>query len=199
MKPTLLVANRGEIACRIIRAARSLSLRTVAVYSEADSELPHVGMADAAVAIGPERPAESYLNIAAVLEAAKTQGATLIHPGYGFLSENAAFADACAVAGMQFVGPTPEVIRLMGDKDQARQAAARAGVPVLPGRASSIRRMKPSFLRQAIRLAIPCLSRPLPAGAASGCEQSRAPKIWSRPSQPLRAWRKSRSATVPFT
>jgi 3-methylcrotonyl-CoA carboxylase alpha subunit len=133
MKPTLLIANRGEIACRVIRAARTLSLRTVAVYSEADKESPHVSMADAAVQIGPARPAESYLKIPAVLEAAKTQGATLIHPGYGFLSENAAFAAECAHAGIQFVGPTPEVIRLMGDKDQARRAAAAAGVPVLPG------------------------------------------------------------------
>jgi len=133
MKPTLLVANRGEIACRVIRAARTLSLRTVAVYSEADRELPHVAMADAAIEIGPARPAESYLRIPAVLDAAKAQGATLIHPGYGFLSENATFAAACADAGIQFVGPTPQVIRLMGDKDQARRAAAAAGVPVLPG------------------------------------------------------------------
>jgi 3-methylcrotonyl-CoA carboxylase alpha subunit len=133
MKPTLLIANRGEIACRVIRAARTLSLRTVAVYSEADKEAPHVSMADAAVHIGPARPAESYLKIPAVLEAARAQGATLIHPGYGFLSENAAFAAQCAHAGIRFVGPTPEVIRLMGDKDQARRAAAAAGVPVLPG------------------------------------------------------------------
>jgi acetyl/propionyl-CoA carboxylase alpha subunit len=133
MKPTLLVANRGEIACRVIRAARSLSLRTVAVYSQADRELPHVRMADAAVEIGPARPAESYLNVKAVLDAAKAQGAALLHPGYGFLSESAAFARACREAGIQFVGPTPEVIDLMGDKDRARQAAAAAGVPVVPG------------------------------------------------------------------
>jgi len=133
MKPTLLVANRGEIACRVIRAARTLSLRTVAVYSEADRDLPHVRMADVGVEIGPARPAESYLRIPAVLDAAKAHGATLIHPGYGFLSENASFAAACADAGIRFVGPTPEVIRLMGDKDQARRAAAAARVPVLPG------------------------------------------------------------------
>jgi len=133
MKPTLLVANRGEIACRVLRAARALSLPTVAVYSEADRELPHVRMADAAVEIGPARPSESYLRIPAVLQAAKAHGATLIHPGYGFLSENADFAAACADSGIKFVGPTPEVIRLMGDKDQARRAAAQAGVAVLPG------------------------------------------------------------------
>ena len=133
MKPILLVANRGEIACRVLRAARELSLQTVAVYSQADSELPHVGMADVAVEIGPARPSESYLNVAAVLEAARDHGATMIHPGYGFLSENAAFARACGDAGIRFVGPTPEVISLMGDKDRARQAASAAGVPVLPG------------------------------------------------------------------
>lgn len=133
MPATLLVANRGEIACRVIRAARQLSLRTVAVYSEADAELPHVRLADAAVAIGPARAAESYLCADRLLEAARANGATLVHPGYGFLSERPAFAEACAAAGLTFVGPAADVIRLMGDKDQARQAAARAGVPVLPG------------------------------------------------------------------
>src|SRR3569832_1946775 len=132
MKHTLFVVFCGEIACRVLRAARALSLPTVAVYSQADRDLPHVRMADAAVEIGGARPAESYLNTQAVLDAAKAHRATLIHPGYGFLSENAAFASACGEAGIRFVGPTPEVIRLMGDKDQARQAAAAAGVPVLP-------------------------------------------------------------------
>ena len=133
MPPTVLVANRGEIACRVIRAAKSLSLRTVAVYSEADVDLPHVAMADDAVLLGPARAAESYLRSDKLLEAAAATGATLIHPGYGFLSERPAFAQACFEAGLTFVGPSAEVIRLMGDKDQARQAAARAGVPVLPG------------------------------------------------------------------
>ena len=132
-KHILLVANRGEIACRVLRSAHALSLRTIAVYSQADRELPHVQMADEAVEIGPARPAESYLNMRAVLDAAKTHGATLIHPGYGFLSENPAFASACAQASIEFVGPSAEVIRLMGDNDQARRAAASAGVPVLPG------------------------------------------------------------------
>src|SRR3569832_1394352 len=101
MKPTLLIANRGEIACRVIRAARTLSLRTVAIHSEADRDLPHVHMADAAVEIGPARPSESYLKIPAVLGAAKAHGAPLVHPGYGFLSENASFAAACADAGIR--------------------------------------------------------------------------------------------------
>ncbi len=131
--PTVLVANRGEIACRVIRAAKKLSLRTVAVYSEADSELPHVALADEAVLLGPARAAESYLRPEKLLEVARQTGARLVHPGYGFLSENAGFAQACEEAGLKFVGPSAKVIRLMGDKDQARQAAARAGVPVLPG------------------------------------------------------------------
>jgi len=133
MPPTLLVANRGEIACRVIRAAKKLSLRTVAVYSEADANLPHVALADEAFLLGPARAADSYLRGDKLIAAAQQSGATLVHPGYGFLSENQAFARACEAAGLTFVGPTADVIHLMGDKDSARQAAARAGVPVLPG------------------------------------------------------------------
>jgi 3-methylcrotonyl-CoA carboxylase alpha subunit len=133
MKPTLLVANRGEIACRVIRAAKKLSLRTIAVYSEADAQLPHVTLADEAILIGPARAADSYLQGEKLLNAARQTGASLLHPGYGFLSENSAFAKACECAGISFVGPTAEVISKMGDKDEARQAAARAGVPILPG------------------------------------------------------------------
>ena len=133
MSNTVLVANRGEIACRVIRAAKKLNLRTVAVYSEADADLPHVSLADTAVLLGPARAADSYLRADKLIEAARTTGATLVHPGYGFLSERPAFAQACVDAGMSFVGPTADVIRLMGDKDQARRAAAAAGVPVLPG------------------------------------------------------------------
>ena len=133
MNRTLLVANRGEIACRVIRAARKLSLRTVAVYSEADSELPHVALADEAVLLGPPRASDSYLQAEKLLDAARRTGASLLHPGYGFLSESSAFARACEAAGIDFVGPTPQVIQMMGDKDEARQAAARAGVPILPG------------------------------------------------------------------
>ncbi|MGI4815601.1 MAG: acetyl-CoA carboxylase biotin carboxylase subunit [Janthinobacterium lividum] len=132
-RTTLLVANRGEIACRILRAAKTLDLSTVAVYSEADRDLPHVAMADQAVLIGTARAADSYLKTDALLDAARQTGASLVHPGYGFLSERADFARACAQQGLRFVGPTPEVIDLMGDKERARRAAADAGVPVLPG------------------------------------------------------------------
>ncbi|WP_428249644.1 acetyl-CoA carboxylase biotin carboxylase subunit [Ferrovibrio sp.] len=133
LKPKLLVANRGEIACRVIRAARALGLGSVAVYSEADAASPHVALADEAVLIGPAQAQKSYLDAARIIAVAKEYGATLIHPGYGFLAENAAFAEACAEAGIAFVGPTPAQIRLMGDKECARRTAAGAGVPVLPG------------------------------------------------------------------
>jgi 3-methylcrotonyl-CoA carboxylase alpha subunit len=128
----LLVANRGEIAVRIIRAAQSLGIAIVAVHSEADTAALHVALADEAVAIGPSRPAQSYLSVEALLAAAARTGADSVHPGYGFLAENAAFAQAVEAAGLIFVGPTPDQIALMGDKARAREAAEAAGVPVLP-------------------------------------------------------------------
>ncbi|WP_154796337.1 biotin carboxylase N-terminal domain-containing protein [Occultella kanbiaonis] len=129
---TLLVANRGEIAVRVLRAAREAGLRTVAVYSDADRDAPHVRVADTAVRLGPPPAAESYLSIPALIDAAARSGADAVHPGYGFLSERAEFAAACRDAGLVFVGPSPEVIDLMGRKDEARRIAATAGVPMLP-------------------------------------------------------------------
>lgn len=129
----LLIANRGEIAVRIIRAAREMGIRTVQVYSAADAASLAVEMADEAVEIGPPPAAKSYLNIEAVLDAAKQTGADAVHPGYGFLAENADFADAVEVAGMAFVGPSGDMIRSMGDKASARKAAQEAGVPTVPG------------------------------------------------------------------
>jgi 3-methylcrotonyl-CoA carboxylase alpha subunit len=130
---TLLIANRGEIACRVIRTARRMGLRTIAVFSEADAGAVHVAMADAAINIGPAPARESYLNFPALLGAAHATGAEAIHPGYGFLSENAEFAEACAAAGLVFVGPPPAAIRAMGSKAAAKALMEQAGVPLVPG------------------------------------------------------------------
>ena len=129
----VLVANRGEIALRIFRTCRQLGVRTVAVYSDADRDALHTRCADERVRIGPARATESYLAGAALVEAAHATAADAIHPGYGFLSENADFAEACAAAGIVFVGPPPSAMRAMGDKAAARQLAVGSGVPVLPG------------------------------------------------------------------
>ena len=133
MKPKLIIANRGEIACRVISAARKLGIATVAVHSEADADAPHVRAADESHCIGPAPAPQSYLRQDAILEVARTAGATLLHPGYGFLAENSGFARRCASAGLTFVGPSPEVIEAMGDKEHARGLAMRAGVPVARG------------------------------------------------------------------
>jgi acetyl-CoA carboxylase biotin carboxylase subunit len=133
MIESLLVANRGEIARRVIRTARRLGVRTIAVYSEADADLPFVAEADEAVLIGPANVAQSYRNVEAILQAAKSTGAQAVHPGYGFLSENAEFARAVEAAGLIWVGPGPDAISAMGDKINARNLMAAAGVPVAPG------------------------------------------------------------------
>ena len=130
---TLLIANRGEIACRVIRTARAMGLRSVAVYSEADRGAMHVAEADEAVLLGPARARDSYLNIERVIEAARRSGAEAVHPGYGFLSENAGFAQACADAGLVFVGPTADMMIAMGSKSGSKALMEKAGVPLVPG------------------------------------------------------------------
>ncbi|MGH9333701.1 MAG: biotin carboxylase N-terminal domain-containing protein, partial [Vicinamibacteria bacterium] len=129
----VLIANRGEIACRIARACRDLGIRSVAVYSDADRDSLHVRLADEARPIGPAPSSSSYLRMEAILEAAKETGAEAIHPGYGFLSENARFALACRESGIVFVGPPAEAVARMGNKAEARRAARKAGTPVVPG------------------------------------------------------------------
>jgi acetyl-CoA/propionyl-CoA carboxylase biotin carboxyl carrier protein len=132
-EPRILIANRGEIAVRVIRTCRELDIPTVAVYSDADRDALHVEAADEAYRIGPAPPAESYLNLTAILEAAKQGRATMVHPGYGFLAENPDFARACAESELTFIGPPPEAMERMGDKAAARRAAEQVGVPVVPG------------------------------------------------------------------
>jgi acetyl-CoA carboxylase, biotin carboxylase subunit len=129
----VLIANRGEIALRVICACKELGIRTVAIYSDADRNSLHVRFADEAICIGPPRLSESYLNIPSVISAAEIANVDAIHPGYGLLSENANFAEVCETCGIKFIGPPPDVTRLMGEKEKARQAMKQAGVPILPG------------------------------------------------------------------
>src|SRR3954465_4355241 len=129
----ILIANRGEIALRILRAAKELGIATVAVHSTADAEAMHVKLADESVCIGPPPARESYLNVPALLSACEITGADALHPGYGFLSENARFAEILGEHQITFIGPTPEHIRLMGDKIEAKRTAKRLGIPCVPG------------------------------------------------------------------
>ena len=129
----ILIANRGEIAVRVIRACREMGIRSVAVYSDVDRASLHVRKADEAYHIGPATASESYLNIGKILDVARRSGADAIHPGYGFLSENATFAQACVDAGIKFIGPTAAAMEAMGSKTRARQPMEKAGVPFVPG------------------------------------------------------------------
>lgn len=167
MLKSLFIANRGEIAVRIIRAARELGIRTIQAYSAADAESLAVKMADEAVNIGPPHAAKSYLNIPVIIEAAKKAGADAIHPGYGFLAENAGFADAVAAAGMIFVGPSGDAIRTMGDKVSARIAAEKAGVPVVPGSGGRIEDLNEAT-KIAERIGFPIMIKAAAGGGGRG-------------------------------
>ena len=164
---TLLIANRGEIACRIIRTARRMGIATVAVYSDADAGAPHVRQADAAVRLGPGPATESYLKIGLLLDAARRCGADAIHPGYGFLSENADFADAVAKAGLTFVGPTGEAMRRLGGKASAKELAIEAGVPVVPGYQGPAQDLR-TLAREAARIGYPVMIKAVAGGGGRG-------------------------------
>jgi acetyl-CoA/propionyl-CoA carboxylase biotin carboxyl carrier protein len=166
---TVLVANRGEIARRVCRTAKRMGLRTIAVYSDADAGAPFVGEADSAIRIGPAAPRDSYLNVASIVAAAREADAQLVHPGYGFLSEQAPFADAVAAAGMTFVGPSPEVLRRLGDKAEAKAAAERAGVPVLPGH-SGADQQDDAFAKAALAVGYPVMLKPAAGGGGIGMQ-----------------------------
>jgi 3-methylcrotonyl-CoA carboxylase alpha subunit len=167
MFESVLIANRGEIACRIARTARRLGMRIVAVYSAADKNAPHVRLADEAHAIGPAPARESYLAVGRLIEAARKSGAQCIHPGYGFLSENADFAEACARADIAFVGPPPRAMRAMGLKDRAKALMEQASVPTVPGYHGD--RQEAAFLRQqADRIGYPVLIKAVAGGGGKG-------------------------------
>jgi 3-methylcrotonyl-CoA carboxylase alpha subunit len=169
MFESLLIANRGEIACRVIRTAKRLGLRTVAVYSDADAVALHTRLADLAVRLGPAPARESYLAIERVIDAARSEGVEAIHPGYGFLSENTAFAVACASAGIAFVGPSAVAIEAMGSKRAAREAMAQAGVPVLPGYHGAAQELA-DLEREARRVGLPLIVKPSAGGGGKGMQ-----------------------------
>ncbi|MER6390016.1 biotin carboxylase N-terminal domain-containing protein [Streptomyces sp. NPDC059382] len=167
MFSTVLVANRGEIAVRVIRTLRELGIRSVAVFSDADADARHVREADTAVRIGPEAAAESYLSVERLLDAARRTGAEAVHPGYGFLAENAAFAAACAEAGLAFIGPPASAISLMGDKIRAKETVKEAGVPVVPGSSGS-GLTDAELVSAAEKIGMPVLLKPSAGGGGKG-------------------------------
>jgi len=169
----ILIANRGEIAVRIIRAARELGIKTVAVYSEIDRDSMHVKLADEAVCIGPAPSGQSYLNIPALLTTAEITDASAIHPGYGFLSENSQFAETCISAGIVFIGPTPENIRLGGDKARARQILKRKGVPIVPGSDGPITSLD-TALKTAKKIGFPVIFKAAHGGGGKGMKVVRS-------------------------
>ncbi|MXP64737.1 acetyl-CoA carboxylase biotin carboxylase subunit [Roseomonas sp. M0104] len=173
MFETILIANRGEIACRVIRTARRMGIRAVAVHSEADAGAMHVAMADESRLLGPAPARESYLRIEAVIAAARAAGAEAIHPGYGFLSENAEFAEACAGAGIRFIGPPPAAIRAMGSKSAAKALMEHAGVPLVPGYHGEDQ--SPAVLREAAnRIGFPLLIKASAGGGGKGMKVVRS-------------------------
>ena len=165
----ILIANRGEIALRIQRACREMGIRTVVVYSEADTEAKYVKLADESVCIGPPPATASYLNIPSIISAAEVTDAEAIHPGYGFLSENADFAEKVERSGFVFIGPRPENIRLMGDKVSAKQAMTKAGVPTVPGSDGALPEDAKEVVRVARKVGYPVIIKAAGGGAGAVC------------------------------
>lgn len=172
----MLIANRGEIALRIIRACKELGLQTVAVYSDVDRTALHVRLADEAYYLGPAPARESYLNIPKILEVAKKSGAQAVHPGYGFLAENAEFAQACIDEGLVFIGPPPEAIAAMGDKMEARRRMKAAGVPVVPGTDSEADLRDEDLIAEAHRIGFPVMLKAAAGGGGKGMRIVRSPE-----------------------
>jgi acetyl-CoA carboxylase, biotin carboxylase subunit len=170
----VLIANRGEIALRIIRACKELGIKTVAVYSTADSESLHVKLADESICIGPAPSLQSYLNINAIISAAELTDAEAIHPGYGFLSENAAFAEICENCGITFIGPSSESMRLMGDKISARQAVIKEGVPILPGTKEGVNDVNEA-VKVAKKIGFPVIIKATAGGGGRGMKIVHSP------------------------
>jgi acetyl-CoA carboxylase biotin carboxylase subunit len=164
----ILIANRGEIALRIQRACRELGIKAVVVYSEADREAKYVKLAEEAVCIGPAPSTQSYLNMPAIISAAEVTDAEAIHPGYGFLSENADFAERVEKSGFQFIGPTPESIRIMGDKVSAKQAMIKAGVPCVPGSEGALPDDPAAIRRIAKQIGYPVIIKAAGGGGGRG-------------------------------
>src|SRR3989454_4431028 len=168
----ILVANRGEIALRVIRAARDLGIEVVAVFSEADREAPYLDLADDAVCIGPAAAADSYLNIPRIISAAEIANVQAIHPGYGFLSENAHFAEVCRSCNIEFIGPPQEAMRVLGNKNEARKLAQKAGVPVVPGSEGLIEKDQDA-LNLAHQMGFPVLIKAAAGGGGRGMRRAR--------------------------
>jgi len=182
----VLIANRGEIALRVIRACKELGVQTVAVYSEADRESLHVRFADDDVCIGPPPSRESYLNIPRIIAAAEITGADAIHPGYGFLAENAEFAETCTASGITFIGPTAEQIRVMGDKAAARKAMAAVGVPVVPGTPGPVEDVEEA-LGFAQEIGFPVIIKAAAGGGGKGMRVATEPDDFARSFQLARS------------
>lgn len=182
----ILIANRGEIAVRIIRACRESGIRTVAVYSEADRDSLHVMLADEAVCIGPGRASESYLNQSAVVEATVLTGAEAIHPGFGFLSENSSFAGLCRDCSIRFIGPSPEAIALLGNKARARETMIRAGVPVIPGSEGVVKNVQEAK-RWAEKVGYPVMIKASAGGGGKGMRPAADPQELEKAFETARA------------